>query len=196
MPSASARRRAGSTVSTSTRPPRWVAAVAAMRRGRGRLADSARAAHEHHLLGGQHRVEARCTVAAGISALPMSAVADLTSERLGEERDHAPAARPRVQLRDDDRVEVGGQAVAEPFEVAGADLGPTFGDPGRLDHGPHRPTGGLDEHRLDARRPCRAVRTRRADGRRTRRAAPGWRRSRWRRHRSRARGDRRGRASR
>ena len=34
--------------------------------------------------------------------------------------------------------------------MAGSDLGATFRDPGRLHHRPDGPTGGLDEHRLDA----------------------------------------------
>ena len=152
MPSASASRRAGSTVSTSTRPPMWVAAVAAIAAAvvvlptppEPQTSTISLAASMASRPGAPSR-------ARGISRRLPTSVGDLIGERLGDERDDAPAGRPRVQLGDDDRVEAGRKAVAEPLEVAGSDLGATFRDPGRLDHGPHGPPGGLDEHRLDAR---------------------------------------------
>ena len=99
-PSASASRRAGSTVSTSTLPPWSTAAASPSAAAIVVLPTPPDPQHEHHLLAGQQRVERARELDRAPSRLASSSRRDvqLLGERLGDEGDDAPAGRPGEQL--------------------------------------------------------------------------------------------------
>ena len=115
-PSASASRRAGSTVSTSTLPPWSTAAASAERGGDRRLADAARAETSTISLlassaSSPDRRPSRCGAA--------HADVQLLGERLGDEGDDAPAGGLGEQLGHVQHGQAGREAGAQPLEVAG-----------------------------------------------------------------------------
>ena len=103
-PSASASRRAGSTVSTSTRPPRCSGGHRRQRRRRRGLAHPARPAGDHDLLGRQQLLERgrRCAISSSSSASASATCIDrplavAAGEQLGHE--HDAEARPEAVLQ-------------------------------------------------------------------------------------------------
>jgi hypothetical protein len=146
-PSASASRRAGSTVSTSTRPPISVAAYAASAAAMVVLPTPPEPHDEQHLLAGEQRSMSALGAARRSGAHHVSPSIAMSSSSASASATSATTRRAGgagEQFGHDQHREVGAR-VLEPGEVAGADTPPGLGDAGRVDDGVDAAPGRVDE---------------------------------------------------